>query len=122
MCTRIIIVIITWPKWSSEILDQESNEFASTGRNSSTEVLGNVPEWIRFGKIDLIMKDSAKGRQPGNYRPITCLTLMWKILTGILADKDVIGEEQNSISGDQAVPKITSCGTGQYCMTRKQEV
>ena len=44
----------------------------------------------------------AKGRQPGNYRPITCLPLMLKVLTGILADKlhehmsdqDVIVEEQ----------------------------
>ena len=24
---------------------------------------------------------------PGNYRPIACLPLMWKLLTGILADK-----------------------------------
>ena len=63
---------------------------------------GNVPEWMTSGKTALIMKDPAKGRQPGNYRPITCLPLMWKTLTGILADKlyehlseqDVIGEEQ----------------------------
>ena len=63
---------------------------------------GNVPKWMTSGRTDLIMKDQAKGRKPGNYRP-TCLLLMWKVLTGILADKlyerlsdqDVIGEEQN---------------------------
>lgn len=63
---------------------------------------GHVPDWMTSGRTALIMKDPAKGRQPGNYRPITCLPLMWKTLTGILADKlyehlsdqDVIGEEQ----------------------------
>ena len=63
---------------------------------------GIVPKWMTSGRTALIMKDPAKGRQPGNYRPITCLPLMWKTLTGILADKlyehlsdqDVIGDEQ----------------------------
>ena len=63
---------------------------------------GSVPKWMTSGRTALIMKDPAKRRQPGNYRPITCLPLMWKTVTGILADKlyehlsdqDVIGEEQ----------------------------
>ena len=33
-----------------------------------------------------IQKDSAKGTAAGNYRPISCLPLMWKILTGIFAE------------------------------------
>ena len=63
---------------------------------------GNAPTWMTSGRTALIMKDPTKGNQPGNYRPITCLPLMWKTLTGVLADKlyehlcsnDVIGEEQ----------------------------
>lgn len=29
------------------------------------------------------MKDPEKGAAAGNYRPITCLPVMWKLLTGI---------------------------------------
>ena len=73
-------------------------------RNFLQECLenGNVPRWMTTGKTALIMKDVTKGNHPGNYRPITCLPLMWKTLTGIVASKlydhldtqGVIGEEQ----------------------------
>ena len=33
------------------------------------------------GKTRLIQKDSIKGTALNNYRPITCLRMMWKILT-----------------------------------------
>ena len=39
------------------------------------------------GRTVLIQKDSAKGTVASNYRPIACLPLMWKLLTGIFADK-----------------------------------
>lgn len=35
----------------------------------------------------LIQKDVKKGRVASNYRPITCLPLLWKLITGILANK-----------------------------------
>ena len=35
----------------------------------------------------LIQKDPAKGTVASNYRPIACLPLMWKLLTGIFAGK-----------------------------------
>ena len=34
-----------------------------------------------------IQKDKAKGNIANNYRSITCLPLLWKLLTGILADE-----------------------------------
>ena len=34
-----------------------------------------------------ILKDEAKGTVASNYRPIACLPLMSKLLTGIFADK-----------------------------------
>ncbi len=37
------------------------------------------------GRTILIQKDKAKGNTSSNYRPITCLPIAWKILTGILA-------------------------------------
>ena len=48
---------------------------------------GNVPEWMVKGRTVLIQKDPAKGTAASNYRPIACLPLMWKLLTGIFADK-----------------------------------
>ena len=35
----------------------------------------------------LIQKDARKGNTVGNYRPITCLNLLWKLLTGIINEK-----------------------------------
>merc|ERR1712059_155271 len=48
---------------------------------------GNVPVWMVKGRTVLIQKDPAKGRAVSNYRPIACLPLMWKLLTGIFAEK-----------------------------------
>ena len=42
---------------------------------------GQVPEWMTKRKTTLIQKDPKKGTAPNNYRPITCLLIMWKILT-----------------------------------------
>ena len=50
-------------------------------------VEGDVPEWMVTGKTALIQKDPAKGREASNYRLIACLRLMWKLLSGILADR-----------------------------------
>ena len=48
---------------------------------------GEVLEWMVKGRTVLIQKDSAKGTVASNYRPIACLPLMWKLLTGIFAEK-----------------------------------
>ena len=63
---------------------------------------GTVPNWMTEGRTVLIQKDPAKGTVASNYRPIACLPLMWKLLTGIFADKiyshllenDILPEEQ----------------------------
>ena len=34
----------------------------------------------------MLQKDIDQGNEPSNYRPITCLLLAWKILTGVIAD------------------------------------
>ena len=54
------------------------------------------------GRTVLIQKDKTKGTAPGNYRPITCLPIVWKLMTSMVAeeiyrhleDNDLIGEEQ----------------------------
>ena len=35
----------------------------------------------------MLQKDRSKGNVASNYRPITCLSLMWKLLTGVIADQ-----------------------------------
>ena len=48
---------------------------------------GVVPAWMVKGRTVMIQKDPAKGKAVSNYRPIACLPLLWKLLTGIFADK-----------------------------------
>lgn len=47
----------------------------------------SAPKWMTTGRTVLILKDPSKGNRVQNYRPITCLPLMWKILTSIFTDK-----------------------------------
>ena len=47
----------------------------------------HVLEWMTKGKTTLIQKDPSKGTAPNNYRPITCLPMMWKVLTVQIREK-----------------------------------
>ena len=45
------------------------------------------PVWMTYGHNILCQKDVSKGSAVENYPPITCLQLMWKILTGVIAEE-----------------------------------
>ena len=62
---------------------------------------GEVPGWMVKGRTVLIQKDRAKGRVASNYRPIACLPLMWKLLTGIFAEKIYDHLQANSLLPDE---------------------
>ena len=47
---------------------------------------GFVPCWLTRGRPSLLQKDKSKRNVASNYRPITCLPLRWKLLTGVIAD------------------------------------
>ena len=47
---------------------------------------GFVSSWMTRGRTSLLQRDKSKGNVASNYRPITCLPLMWKLLTGVIAD------------------------------------
>ena len=47
----------------------------------------DLPEWMTHGRTVLCQKDLQKGNTADNYRPITCLPLMWKLLTGVIAEE-----------------------------------
>ena len=42
------------------------------------------------GKTTLTQKDPSKGTAPNNHRPITCLPMMWKILTAQIREKNLL--------------------------------
>ena len=54
------------------------------------------------GRTVLLLKDKSEVNEVSNYRPITCLPLMWKLLTGVVAveiyshleKNDLLPEEQ----------------------------
>ena len=48
---------------------------------------GFVPSCLIRGRTSLLQKDKSKGNVASNYRLITCLPLMWKLLTGVIADQ-----------------------------------
>eukprot|EP00112_Aurelia_sp_Birch-Aquarium-sp1_P022216 Seg6175.2 transcript_id=Seg6175.2/GoldUCD/mRNA.D3Y31 product="hypothetical protein" protein_id=Seg6175.2/GoldUCD/D3Y31 len=47
----------------------------------------DTPEWVTKGRTVLIQKDKSKGIESSNFRPITCLPLVWKLLTGLITDE-----------------------------------
>ena len=60
----------------------------------------HVSEWIMKGKTILIQKDPLLGTAPNNYRTITCLQMMWKILTAQIRE-----EIYNSLTSRGLFPK-----------------
>ena len=46
-----------------------------------------MPSWLTRGRTVLLQKDKSKGNIAGNYRTTTCLPLMWKLLSGVIADQ-----------------------------------
>ena len=48
---------------------------------------GFMPSWLTRRRTSLLQKDNSKDNVGSNYRPITCLPLMWKLLTGVIADQ-----------------------------------
>ena len=54
--------------------------------NEILEGTKEIPVWMTYGRTVLCQKDAAKGNSVENFRPITCLPLMWKLLTGIVSE------------------------------------
>ena len=47
---------------------------------------GFLPSWLTKGRTSWMQKDKSKVNVASNYRPMTCLHLMWKLLAGVIAD------------------------------------
>ena len=83
------------------------HEKIATQLNEILEGMKEIPSWMTCGKTVLCQKDPVKGNSVENFRPITCLLLMWKLLTGIISEgmyyfmgkKNLLAEEQKAAGG-----------------------
>ena len=62
---------------------------------------GFVPSWLTRGRTSLLQKDKSKGNVASNYRPTTCLPLMWKLLTGVIAGQIYSHLDQEKLLPDE---------------------
>ena len=60
-----------------------------------------VPELMVRGNTVLIQKDTAKGAEANNYRPIACVPMMWKLLIGVMGEKLCHHLERNGLLTDE---------------------
>ena len=74
---------------------------------------GFVSSWLTRGTTSLLQKDKSKGNNvASNYRPITCLTLTWKLFTGLIADQIYAHLDQEKLlPGEQKGCRKDSRGT-----------
>ena len=93
-------------KWKSPGVDKIPNFWlnclTSTHKQMAlnfTNILQNpetAPEWLIEGTTYLLPK-SQETQNPQNYRPITCLTTTYKILTSTITERMYTFLEENSI-------------------------
>ena len=58
---------------------------------------GFVPTLLTKGRNTLLQKNKSKGYIASNYRPITCLPLIWKLLMGVIASQNYGHLDQKKI-------------------------
>ena len=72
----------------------------------------HLPVWMTLGKTVLCQKDPAKGSAVDNYRSISCLPLMWKLMTGMLPEMMYSHlERENVLPSEQKRCRKESRGT-----------
>ena len=74
----------------------------------------DLPEWMTRDRTVFCHMDPQKGNTADNYRPITCLPLIWKCLTGVIAEvmynylerEKILPEEQKDATEEVAKQSI----------------
>ena len=56
-----------------------------------------MPSWLTRARTSLLQKDKSKDNVASNYRSITYLPLMWKLLTGVTADQIYVHLDQEKL-------------------------
>ena len=60
-----------------------------------------MPSWLTRGRTSWLQKDESKGNVASNYRPLTCLPYMRKLLTGGTADQIYAYLDQKKLSPEE---------------------
>ena len=84
------------------------HEVLATVLNEYLKV-GDVPGWLVEGRTILVMKDSKKDTEMVDYRPIACLNLIWKLLTGIISDKTYDHLKENKLFSEEQKGSRKKC-------------
>ena len=70
--------------------------------NEILEGTKEIPSWMVYGRTVLCQKDLVKRNSVEYFRPITCVTLMWKLLTVMISeDMCCFMENENLLPEDQ---------------------
>ena len=85
-----------WIKQLSSLHERIANQLSEIMKGTN-----RLPEWMVYGRTVLCQKDPVKGRAVDNFRPITCLPLMWKLLTGMIAEEMYSFLEREKILPDE---------------------
>ena len=72
-----------------------------------------LPDWLTYEQTVYCQKDRNKGKAVDNYRPVSCLPLMWKVLTGVISEQLYIFilEKEKILPEEQKGCKRNSTGT-----------
>ena len=89
---------------------------------------GDVPAWLTYGRTVSCVKDRSKRNAASNFRPISCLPLMWKLLTGMLSEQlyehvdinDMLPSEQKGCRKENAERRINYSLIEWYLRTVKE--
>ena len=55
------------------------------------------PAWMTYGRTVLCQNDLKRDNAAENYHPVTCLPLMWELLTGMIAEETYNYLEQEKL-------------------------
>ena len=84
----------------------------ATQLNEILEGAKEITSWMTYGRAALCQKDPAIANSVENFRLISCLQLMWKLLTGIISeDMYCFMENKNLLPGEQKGCRRKSMGT-----------
>ena len=72
-----------------------------TQLNEVLERMKEIPSSMTYGRTVLCQQDPVKGNAVVNFRPITCLLLMWKLLTGIFSEDMYCFMENKNLLPDE---------------------
>ncbi|XP_066953347.1 uncharacterized protein [Macrobrachium rosenbergii] len=96
------------PNWKAPGLDEDHGYWLKNFKALHPRIVEQLQHCITnhhaqiTGRTPLEQKDKNKGNTTSNYRPITCLPIMWKLLTGITSER-----LYNCLEDINTIPHIT---------------